>query len=108
MWCVTTHGPTLYSSLDGMKCYWIHARSPLVLFDGTLNSARYISCVLRPVALSFIRVLRNAVFQQDNARLHGDDIVRTLPDTEKVRLLPWPARSPDLSPSENVWSMVAK
>ncbi|GFT97158.1 hypothetical protein TNCV_3858191 [Trichonephila clavipes] len=35
-------------------------------------------------------------------------IVRTFLDTENVRLLPWTARSSDLSPTENVWSMVAK
>ncbi|GFT28060.1 transposable element Tcb1 transposase [Trichonephila clavipes] len=25
-----------------------------------------------------------------------------------IELLPWPARSPDLSPKENMWSMVAQ
>ncbi|GFV73904.1 transposable element Tcb1 transposase [Trichonephila clavipes] len=39
------------------------SRSPLVRIDGTLNSARYISGVLRPMALPFIRVLRNATFK---------------------------------------------
>ncbi|GFT17552.1 hypothetical protein TNCV_4807891 [Trichonephila clavipes] len=32
----------------------------------------------------------------------------TFLDTENVRLLPWLARSPDLSPIENVWSMVVE
>lgn len=44
------------------------SRSPLVRIDATLNSSRYISDVLRPVALPFIRALRNPTFQQDNAR----------------------------------------
>ena len=44
------------------------SRSPLVRIDGTLNSGRYISDVLRPVALPFIRSLPNPTFQQDNAR----------------------------------------
>ncbi|GFV48096.1 transposable element Tcb1 transposase [Trichonephila clavipes] len=42
--------------------------SPLVCIDGTLKSARYISGVLRPVALSFTRILRDPTFKQDNAR----------------------------------------
>ncbi|GFU06199.1 hypothetical protein TNCV_4765071 [Trichonephila clavipes] len=46
------------------------SRSPLVHIDGIFNSARYISGVLRPVALTFIRVLRNLTFKQDNERPH--------------------------------------
>ncbi|GFY03987.1 transposable element Tcb1 transposase [Trichonephila clavipes] len=69
----------------------------LVLLDGTLNSARYIFGVLRPVALPFISALRNPTFQQDNARSYVAGIVRTFLDTENVRLLPWSARSPDLT-----------
>ncbi|GFU90813.1 uncharacterized protein TNCV_5033831 [Trichonephila clavipes] len=39
------------------------SRLPLVHTDGTLNSACYISGVLRPVAQPFIRALRNPTFQ---------------------------------------------
>ncbi|GFW81966.1 hypothetical protein TNCV_770951 [Trichonephila clavipes] len=35
-------------------------------------------------------------------------IVRTVLNTENVPLLLWAARSPDLSPIENVWFMVAE
>ncbi|GFU39211.1 hypothetical protein TNCV_1902951 [Trichonephila clavipes] len=37
-----------------------------------------------------------------------DGIVRTFLDMENVRLLPLPARSPNFSSIENIWSMVAK
>ncbi|GFT95824.1 transposable element Tcb1 transposase [Trichonephila clavipes] len=67
------------------------SRSPFVRIDGPLNS------VIRFVTLSFIRALRNLTFQQDNARPHVASIVRTFLDMENVRLLPWPARSPDFS-----------
>ncbi|GFU87885.1 transposable element Tcb1 transposase [Trichonephila clavipes] len=60
------------------------------------------------VALPFILILRNTAFQQDKARQHIDGIVRTFLDLKNVRLLPWPARSPDLSPIENILSMVAE
>ncbi|GFU78680.1 hypothetical protein TNCV_2302911 [Trichonephila clavipes] len=45
---------------------------------------------------------------QDNARPDVASTVRTFLDTLNVRLLPSPTRSPDFSPSENVWSMVAE
>ncbi|GFW92350.1 transposable element Tcb1 transposase [Trichonephila clavipes] len=83
------------------------SQSPLVLIDGTLNSARYISGILRPMVLHLIRALRNPTFQQDNARPHAG-IVRTCLDTENALLFPLTARSPGLSPIENVWSMVAE
>ncbi|GFU99134.1 uncharacterized protein TNCV_1228481 [Trichonephila clavipes] len=66
------------------------------------ESARYISGVLRPVSLPFIQALRNPTFQQDNSQPHVAGIVWTFLDTGNVRLLPWPTRSPDLSPVENV------
>ncbi|GFX43230.1 transposable element Tcb1 transposase [Trichonephila clavipes] len=63
------------------------SRSLLVCIDGTLNSACYISGVLRNVALLFIRVLRNPTFKQDNARPNVAVIVRTFLDTGNVRAL---------------------
>ncbi|GFW05823.1 transposable element Tcb1 transposase [Trichonephila clavipes] len=48
------------------------------------------------------------VLMQDNARLDVAGIVWTAFDTESVRLLTWPSRSPDLSPIENVWFMTVK
>ncbi|GFW30958.1 transposable element Tcb1 transposase [Trichonephila clavipes] len=92
-----------------MVHYWIHTYwSIFVRIDCTLNSARYISGELRPATLPFIRALQNSTFQQDNVRLHVAGIVQTFLDTENFQLLSWPARSPDLSPIENVWFMVAE
>ncbi|GFV26808.1 transposable element Tcb1 transposase [Trichonephila clavipes] len=79
------------------------SRSPLVRIGGTLNCAHYIFGLLRPMALPFIRSLRNF-----NARPHVANNLRTFLDTENVRLLHWSAHSPDLSPIENVWSMVVE
>ncbi|GFW83761.1 transposable element Tcb1 transposase [Trichonephila clavipes] len=84
------------------------SRSPLVHIDGTMNSARFISGVLRPMTLPLFQALRNPTFQQDNAWPHFAGIVKTFFYTEDIRLLPWLAHSPDLSPVKKVWSMVAE
>ncbi|GFT02515.1 transposable element Tcb1 transposase [Trichonephila clavipes] len=82
--------------------------SPLIHIDGTLNNARYISGEVRLVALSFIQALRNPTFQQYNARTQVVGTVRIFLNTANVKLLPWPSRSPDILPIENVWSMFVK
>ncbi|GFT22461.1 transposable element Tcb1 transposase [Trichonephila clavipes] len=84
------------------------SRSLLARIDGVLNNARYISGVVRPMALLFIRALRNPTLPQDNAQPHVESIIRTFLDTENFRLLNWPARSLNLLQIEYVWSMVAE
>ncbi|GFW39098.1 transposable element Tcb1 transposase [Trichonephila clavipes] len=44
-----------------------HSRTPLVRIAGTLNSERYTSEVLEPVALPYHQGLATAIFQQDSA-----------------------------------------
>ncbi|GFV00698.1 transposable element Tcb1 transposase [Trichonephila clavipes] len=85
-----------------------HSRTPLVRIAGTLNSQRYISEVLEPVVLPYLQGLVTAIFQQDNARPHVTRIVQRLFVNHQIELLPWPARSPDLSPIENMRSMIAQ
>ncbi|GFU57380.1 hypothetical protein TNCV_3635591 [Trichonephila clavipes] len=85
-----------------------HSRTPLVRIAGTLNSQRYISEVLEPVVLPYIQGLATAVFQQHNVQPHVARIVQRFFVNHQIELLPWSARSPDLLPIENMWSMVAQ
>ncbi|GFS63923.1 transposable element Tcb1 transposase [Trichonephila clavipes] len=48
------------------------------------------------------------MFQQDNPRPHVARIVQMFFFNHQIKLLPWPARSPDLLPIEIMWSMVAQ
>ncbi|GFX58651.1 transposable element Tcb1 transposase [Trichonephila clavipes] len=51
--------------------------------------------------------LTTAIFQQDNARSHVTCIIQRFVN-HQIELLPWLARSTDLSPIENMWSMNAQ
>ncbi|GFX76489.1 transposable element Tcb1 transposase [Trichonephila clavipes] len=85
-----------------------HTRTPLVCIVGTLNSQRYISEVLEPVALPYFQGLTTAIFQHDNVRPHVTHIVQRFIVNHQIELFPWMARSRDLSLRENMWSVVAQ
>ncbi|GFU67785.1 transposable element Tcb1 transposase [Trichonephila clavipes] len=85
-----------------------HSHNPLVRIAGTSNSQRYISEVLESVVLPYLQGLATSIFQQDNARPHVARIAQRFFVNHQVELLPWPARSPDLSQIEKMWSMVAQ
>ncbi|GFW81048.1 transposable element Tcb1 transposase [Trichonephila clavipes] len=85
-----------------------HSRNPLVSIAGTLNSQHYISEVLDPVVLPYLQGLATATFQQNNVRPHVARIVQRFFVNLQIELLPWPAHSPDLSPIENMCSIVAQ
>ncbi|GFX06816.1 transposable element Tcb1 transposase [Trichonephila clavipes] len=59
--------------------------------------------VLEPAVLPYLQGLATAIFQQDNARPHMARIVQRFFVNHQIELLPWPARSPDLSPIESMW-----
>ncbi|GFS90670.1 transposable element Tcb1 transposase [Trichonephila clavipes] len=106
--CVMHHhtGPALCIMVSGDIGY--HSRTPLVRTAGTLNSQRYTSEVLEPVVLPDLQGLATVIFQQDNAQPHVTHIVQRFFVNHQIELLPWPARSSDLSPIGNMWSMVAQ
>ncbi|GFT32012.1 transposable element Tcb1 transposase [Trichonephila clavipes] len=86
--CVTHHhtGPApgimVWSGIGYPSC------TPLVRIAGTLNSQRYISEVLEPVALPYLQGLAIAIFHQDNARPHVARIVHRFFVNHQIELLP--------------------
>ncbi|GFW13342.1 transposable element Tcb1 transposase [Trichonephila clavipes] len=52
--------------------------------------------------------LATVIFQQDNVRPHVSRIVQNFYVNHQIELLLWLAHSTDLSPTENMWSMVAQ
>ena len=83
-------------------------RSRLLRIEGNLNSNRYIREVLQPDALPLFQATPHAIFQQDSSRSNVARIVLVFFQRRWVSLLPWPARSQDMSPIKNVWDMVGR
>ncbi|GFS99362.1 transposable element Tc1 transposase [Trichonephila clavipes] len=80
----------------------INGRTRLhVVANGTMTGQRYIDEVL----LSHVRLFRGAVgdkfvFMDDNATYHRTLAVQDCLDSEGIKCLVWPARSPDVKPFE--------
>ncbi|GFU98895.1 transposable element Tc1 transposase [Trichonephila clavipes] len=83
-----------------------NTRSRLVLIRGTMTVQWYVHDILQPHVLPLMQQLPGAIFQQVNARPHtakvSQDCFRTF------TTLPWPARSPDLSPIEHIWDHLGR
>ncbi|GFU17612.1 DDE_3 domain-containing protein [Trichonephila clavipes] len=73
---------------------------------GTLTDQRYVDDILRPHVGPFLNGLPRAFFQQDNARLHTARVAQDF--LRHFQTLPWPARSPDLSPAQHVWDQLKR
>ncbi|KAJ8879210.1 hypothetical protein PR048_019816 [Dryococelus australis] len=83
-------------------------RSGLLCIENNLNRNRYIREVLEPEVLPLVQATPHATFQQNNARPHVARDVQAFFNERRVPLLPWPARSPDMSPIEHIWDLVGR
>ncbi|GFW68197.1 transposable element Tcb2 transposase [Trichonephila clavipes] len=83
-----------------------NSRFSLIVMRGTLMDQRYVDDILRPYVGPFLNGLPGAIFQQDNARPHTSRVAQDF--LRHFQTLPWPARSPDLSPVELEWDQLKR
>jgi len=82
-------------------------RTDAVVIKGTLNAERYKNDIVEPIVVPTVQQ-HGLIFQDDNATPHRGGSVRAALRDSGIRTLPWPARSPDLSPIEHAWDELGR
>ncbi|GBO29279.1 Transposable element Tc3 transposase [Araneus ventricosus] len=82
--------------------------TPIVFVQGRMNSESYVD-VLADNLLPEAPLITSAdyLFQQDNASLHVSQTLKSWFRANFVKLIDWPAKSPDLNPMENLCCILA-
>ncbi len=96
------------ASLMVWGCISAYDMGSLHVLEGTMNAERYIKVLEQHMLPSRRRLFqgRPCVFQQDNTKPHTAAITTAWLRSRRVRVLNWPACSPDLSPIENIWRII--
>ena len=84
-------------------------RTQLKFVQGKLNAVKYRDDIIDPIVLPFPQQRNfDHAFQHDNAKSHVARVFQDFLNQYHIRVLSWPALSPDLSLIEHIWDELGR
>ena len=105
--CISEHDRYGGGSVMVWAGVWYGGRTDAILIEGNLNAEQYKDRIVIPIVIPTAHE-NDLVFQDDNARPHRAALVKSAITSARIPTLPWPARSPDLSPIEHAWDELGR
>ena len=89
--------------LDGHTDLYVFPRSGIM-------AARHCSDILEPIVRPHACAANGdaLIVMQDNAPAHTAQVYMTFIDDTCIRVMNWPARSPDVNPTELTWGILSR
>ena len=88
------------------------ARGPLVMYSGKLNEGTYVKVIEEVLPLfienTFDSSNLNWMFMHDNTPSYRSKYTLKWFENKGIKIIKWPAVSPDFNPIENLWDLIDK